>query len=98
MLHIPPALRTQFETCLWNMAIPKHAQAAYIKWLRYYLDFCQKYHFPHAQRESLPHFLHKLQEKKQTQAQQQRAPHAISLYYELIRLRGSPNKVPSTKP
>ncbi|HWP49159.1 MAG TPA: integron integrase [Candidatus Limnocylindrales bacterium] len=98
MLNIPSALRTQFETCLRNTAIPKHAHAAYIKWLRYYLDFCQKYHFPHTQRESLPHFLHKLQEKKQTKAQQQQASHAISLYYELIHFRGSLNEVPSTKP
>ena len=44
MLNIPFALQTQFETSLRNTAIPKHEQAAYIKWLRYYLDFCQKYH------------------------------------------------------
>ena len=52
MLNIPSALQTQFETCLRNTTMPKHAQAAYTKWLRYHLDFCQKYHFPHAQRES----------------------------------------------
>ena len=45
MLHLPSALRTAFETCLWNAAIPKPAHAAYTKWLRYYLDFCQKHHF-----------------------------------------------------
>lgn len=50
MLHLPSALRTAFETCLRNAAIPKPAHAAYTKWLRYYLDFCQKYHFPHAQK------------------------------------------------
>jgi hypothetical protein len=52
MLNIPSALQSQFETCLQNTTMPKHVQAAYTKWLRYYLDFCQKYHFPHAQRES----------------------------------------------
>jgi integron integrase len=97
MLTLPSALRTEFETCLRNAAIPKPAHAAYTKWLRYYLDFCQKYHFPHAQKESLPHFLHKLQEKKQTKAQQQQASHAVSLCYELMRFRDSHSDVPSLK-
>ena len=95
MLNLPSALRTAFETCLRNAAIPKPAQAAYTKWLRYYLDFCQKYHVPHAQQESLPRFLDKLQEKKQTQAQQQQASHAVSLYYELMRVRDAHSEVPS---
>jgi len=58
MLNLPSALGTAFETCLRNAAIPKPTHAAYTKWLRYDLDFCQKYHFPHAQKESLPRFLH----------------------------------------
>jgi hypothetical protein len=58
MLQLPSALRAEFETCLWHAGIPKPAHAAYTKWLRYYLDFCQKYHVPHALQESLPHFLH----------------------------------------
>jgi hypothetical protein len=95
MLHLPSALRTEFDACLRNAAIPKPAHAAYTKWVRYYLDFCQKYHVPHAQQESLPRFLHKLQEKKQTQAQQQQASHAVSLYYELMRFRDSHSDVPS---
>jgi integron integrase len=95
MLNLSSALRTEFDTCLRNAAIPKPAYAAYTKWLRYYLDFCHKYHFPHAQQDSLPRFLHKLQEKKQTKAQQQQASHAVSLYYELLRFRDSQSDVPS---
>jgi hypothetical protein len=95
MLQLPLALRTAFGTCLQHAGIPKSAHAAYTKWLRYYLDFCQKYHIPHAQHASLPRFLHKLQEKQQTQAQRQQASHAISLYYGLLRLRGSHTDVPS---
>ncbi len=62
----------------------KNNQAAYQKWLRYYLDFCRKYNFSQTQRGSLTHFLMKLQEKKQTKAQQDQASHSILLYYELI--------------
>ena len=95
MLNLPSALRTAFETCLRNAAIPKPAHAAYTKWLRYYLDFCQKYHFPHAPQESLPRFLHKLQEKKQTKAQQQQAAHAVSRYGVRMRFRDSHGDGPS---
>ena len=84
MLNIPSSLQTQFEAYLQEKPIPKNNQAAYQKWLRYYLDFCQKYNFPQTQRGSLTHFLAKLQEKKQTKAQQDQAYHSISLYYELI--------------
>ena len=52
MLSIPPALQTQFEECLRNTAVPKKMHGLYKKWLRYYLDFCKKYDFPNAQRES----------------------------------------------
>jgi hypothetical protein len=58
MLNLPSALRTEFETCLRHAAIPKLAHVAYTKWPRYYLDFCQMYHVPQAQKESLPRFLH----------------------------------------
>jgi hypothetical protein len=97
MLQIPSALLSQFQTYLLNTAIPKPQHAAYIKWLRYYLDFCQKYHFPDSQTETLPHFLHKLLEKKQTNLQQQQASHAVSLYYELIGFKASHNDLPSLK-
>ncbi|MFZ2955878.1 MAG: phage integrase N-terminal SAM-like domain-containing protein, partial [Candidatus Ozemobacteraceae bacterium] len=55
-----------------------------MKWLRYYLDFCEKYQFPHAERISLDEFLEKLREKKQTPAQQEQATLAISFFFELI--------------
>ena len=70
MLAIPSALQAQFEEYLRNKAIPNSLQGAYKKWLRYYLDFCQKYHFPPIHKDSLPHFIRKLQEKKQTKIQQ----------------------------
>jgi integron integrase len=84
MEALPSRLRADFERCLRHKGIPPNTQAAYHTWLRYYWDFCHKYHFPHDQQASLPHFLKKLQDKKQTTAQQEQAAHAISLYYELL--------------
>ena len=89
MRIIPFALLAQFEVILRDKAVPNNAHGVYKKWLRYYLDFCQKYHFSESKRESLAQFLLKLEEKRQTKAQQQEASHAITLYYELVDSMGS---------
>jgi len=94
MLAIPSALQAQFEEYLRNKEIPNSLQGAYKKWLRYYLDFCQKYHFPPIHKESLPHFIHKLQEKKQTKEQQDQAVMAITVYYEVLNAKVLPKKEP----
>lgn len=84
MHAIPPALQTRFIAHLKDSTVPPNLQAFYLKWLRYYLDFCEKYHFAHELGTSLRHFLVKLETKKQTPAQQRQAGHAVSLYYELL--------------
>ena len=45
MLAIPSVLQSRFEEHLRNKTIPDHLQWPYKKWLRYYLDYCEKYHF-----------------------------------------------------
>jgi integron integrase len=94
MLDIPSALREQFEEYLQNKPIPKSSRGAYKKWLRYYMDFCRKYNFPPIRKESLPRFIRKLQEKKQTKVQQEQAVKAITLYYEIFKAKGLTNKKP----
>jgi len=88
MRNIPSALQIQFQACLPNRAVPQSAHASYMKWLRFYLSFCGKHHFAHTERASLVHFLHKLQEKKRTIAQQRQAPSAVTLHYELLHSGG----------
>ena len=46
MLATPSALQSKYGQYLRNKAIPNNLQGMYQKWLRYYLDFCQKYHVP----------------------------------------------------
>lgn len=84
MLDIPSALHSQFGERLLKKAVPKKTHGSYIKWLRYYLDFCRKYSFSESNRKSLPPFLGKLAEKKQSKAQQQQAADAIAIYYDII--------------
>jgi hypothetical protein len=50
----------------------------YKKWLRYYLYFCAKYRLPDSSSKSLPQFLAKLREKKQTDEQIKQAAHGIT--------------------
>jgi hypothetical protein len=66
----------------------------YKKWLRFYLDFCRKYRFSENERKSLDHFLQKLHEKEQTEAQRQQASHAIILYYDLDKNRAESSDKP----
>ena len=54
------------------------------KWLRYYLDFCQKYRFAGDKFESLPNFLNKLKEQAQILEQQNQGSYSISLFYKLL--------------
>jgi len=84
MFDISPVIRTHFNALLVKKAIPEKCHNDYRNWLRYYVDFCRKYHFHESERESLPHFIKKLQVKNQTQEQQKQASHSIALYYELI--------------
>ncbi len=93
MLPIPPPLLVQFEDQLRRSAVPKENHGTFKKWLRYYLDFCEKYQFPARRKESLPEFLGKLREKRQSKALQEQAACAIEIFYQI-----SDEKPTSQKP
>ena len=88
MLPIPPQLQAEFENRLRRRSVPKENHGLYKKWLRYYLDFCEKYNLPVRQKDSLPGFLRKLQEKRQTTDQQEQAASAIALLFEILEEKG----------
>jgi hypothetical protein len=64
--------------------IAKTYESFYLKWLRFYLDFCQKYSYKSEDALSLPKFIEKLKTKNQSDAKCRQAEHAVSLYYNLI--------------
>ena len=97
-MPIPPELQVQFEEHLAKRLIPNGLHGVYKKWLRYYLDFCQKYHLPAARAQGLPRFIQKLQERKQTNAQQEQATNAIKLYYDIILAKSPANPEPLIQP
>ncbi len=92
MRPIPAPLQARFWDHLRNNAVPQKNHGLFKKWLRYYLDFCEKYQFRPTGKESLAEFLAKLREKRQTKAQQEQAASAIRMFYEIF-----DGKTPSRK-
>ena len=97
MLRVPEKIISYFSAFLSKRNIPITYHNYYKKWLRYYLDFCHKYRFDFLDPESLPHFLDKLKEKRQTGTQQKQAHESIRLFYALagqqIEIKGTLEKI-----
>ena len=69
MLFIPNAVFTGYVAHLNKREIPVDRFTEYKKWLRYYLDFCDKYPAPYVKSERVRLFCDKLKSKKQTEEQ-----------------------------
>ncbi|MBF0102643.1 MAG: integron integrase [Desulfobacterales bacterium] len=85
MLLIPSELLSQFQLICNQKGIQHQYYSYYQKWLRYYLDFCDKYHYPSKESNSIQPFLDKLRQKKQVEFQIKQASHAVALYYEILK-------------
>ncbi|MRR34298.1 integron integrase [bacterium] len=83
MLQIPNAILGAYVAVLIKRNIPLKEHSNYKKWLRYYLDFCSKYHESRNKSDQANLFSTKLMEKNQTEAQRAQAAHAVSLYLEI---------------
>jgi hypothetical protein len=92
MLKIPESVITGFSSFLNEKNIPVTSHNYCLKWLKYYLDYCHKYRFDYLNPVSLPNFLNKLKEKKQTGIQQKQAHESIGLFYEGLFLRTDKTK------
>jgi len=83
MITIPIEVFTKFLVYLTKYGVPAASHAEYKKWLRYYLDFCDKYPVPESKSERVRLFTAKLQDKKQSLAMRQQAANAVSLYFQM---------------
>jgi hypothetical protein len=83
MKPIPAEIKIPYDAALAKKDMPLPAHFHYRKWLRYYLDFCLKYHYEILDKESLSYFLKKPEDKNQTEQQQKQAFHAVSIFYEI---------------
>jgi len=78
---LPKDLTRKFNDLLAGKSFPDEARASYLKWLRFYWDFCNKYQYDPYSSESLSWFLDKLAEKRQSEQQKKQARHSITLFY-----------------
>ena len=83
MLSLPDELFRQFNAVLNQAQYPENIKHFYRKWVRYYWDFCQKYHYDPFHRSSMPLFFKKLEEKRQSDQQREQAHQAIQLFYQV---------------
>ncbi|MBN2103079.1 phage integrase N-terminal SAM-like domain-containing protein [bacterium] len=84
MKPIPEKIKTPYVTFLNKQNILANEIPYYLKWLKYYLDFCEKYSHQGSSHNSLPLFKNKLKQKKQSGQQIEQANKAITLFYQLI--------------
>jgi len=83
MLLVPCTLNAQYIEHLKLRQVATVHHAEHIKWLRYSLDFCNKYSPPDSKAERIRLFCKKLRAKRQSESQCRLAAHAISLYFEM---------------
>jgi len=90
MLKLPANLNQPFDDVLLEKKFSDKERFFYKKWLRFYWDFCHKYYYDAFHTDSLPLFLQKLHEKRQTEQQQNQAKYAVSLFYEMQNVSEQP--------
>jgi hypothetical protein len=101
MIPIPKAVLTEYFGLLKKSLVPVEYHSEYLKWLRYFLDFCAKHLITIDKAERLRLFLEKLREKNQSEDLRKRATHAVSLYFEMRRqevMPQSPEDEPTLQP
>ena len=94
MKRVSPALQMAFERRLATASVPKTKTSDFLKWLRFYLDYCAKYRLPPRDSDSLAPFLHKLASKNQSKARQEEAAQSVKIFYELMQTWGTENAKP----
>lgn len=74
-------LAKQYRAFLDAKEIAPESQPYFIKWLRYFLHFCEKYPVPREDSERLRLYLEKLREKNQDGMRRRQAARAVTLYF-----------------
>lgn len=92
MLVVPAETRVRYAEFLTQKGVAQIHIGKCQKWLRYYLDFCEKYRYETATSRGLDAFLVKLTEKKQNDAARKEAQRAVQLYQDYLITNRSDNR------
>ena len=79
MYKIPTDIQSFFQRKL-QVEVSANLHQKYWKWLRFFLDFCEKYNFPNFDTVSISHFQKKLATKGQTPVQLEEALQTVKLF------------------
>jgi len=83
MLRVAEEIVRCFDAAMTAAEVDRRERGYYVKWFRYYLDFCAKYRLPSEQDGSLGPFIEKLASENQSAAQRQQATQAVRLYLDM---------------
>jgi integrase len=98
MFEIPPAVNRGFLAALDRESISSNRKPYFIKWLRYYLDFCDRHNQLPLQKDSLDAFLIKLSEKGQGSFQQRQVAQAVGMFWQISQKQEASNPpIPSER-
>ncbi|SHH94699.1 integron integrase [Desulfofustis glycolicus] len=92
MLVVPAETRVRYAEFLTQKGVAQIYGEKCQKWLRYYLDFCEKYRYETATSRGLDAFLVKLTVKKQNDAARKEAQRAVQLYLDYLITNRSDNR------
>jgi len=95
-MRCPPALASRFDSALITAGIAENHWPYFRRWLRFYLDFCQKYQQDSTHPTSLTAFDAKLRNKGQQPWKRQQAQQAIALYWTLLTNEDQPHTITET--
>jgi integron integrase len=100
MKPLDQALRDAFLEAARRRGVAAGEVWDYVKWLRYYLDFCEKYRHEALDRDTMQAFVLKLAAKNQPAGMQAQAARSVMLYLDLAAPRAvaPPALTPSAPP
>ncbi|WP_230199016.1 hypothetical protein [Geotalea daltonii] len=85
MIVLPHHLYKQYQAFCGKSGVTGAGLVDHFKWLRYFLDFCEKYKVAGEEAHRTSLFLKKLEQKGQPEEKRKQAQHAVNLYFKMIR-------------
>ena len=85
MKKIPEVLANEMRREMDSSKLPRLEQVEWFKWLRYYLDFCFRYHHSTRDPETEVLYLQKISSKGQSEYQQKQASACITMFREVAK-------------
>ena len=87
MKKLPNSLIIDYIQFIENRGIQSVKHPYYLKWFRFYLDFCSKYRHLPSEKDSLHLFIKKLEDKKQSEQFRKQARHSVALFWDMPALK-----------